>query len=86
MSVEVVRLSRIGDDRLLRLSLVADQLNQNPWVPNESSLTDQVWLLSILLMEYVHIFGIDEFDDGECVEIPLVDDVCKLRRPHGETK
>jgi hypothetical protein len=85
-SIVDVILSRVEDERRLTLSLVADQLNQKPWVPNESSLTDQVWLLSIQLMEYVHIVGIDGFEDDDRLEFPLTGDVYSLRRPSSEDK
>jgi hypothetical protein len=59
--------------------------------PNQSQLTDAVFDISISLMEFRHIRGFDEFEDGAAVPIleiypegrnPLFDDLLPLPPGH----
>jgi hypothetical protein len=82
LSIVDVALSRVDDGKRLTLAMMADETNQKPWVSNESSLTDQVWILSVLLMEYVGIFGIDDFENDQTIQIITGRDVYSLKPPN----
>jgi len=61
-SIVDVQLSRIADQKRVNFELHADD-RVGEW-GNSSKLTDQVFWLTIILMEYEGIFGIDQLDDG----------------------
>jgi hypothetical protein len=62
-----VKLSRISDDKRLNFEFEADDRNVE-W-GHSSGLTDQVFWLTIILMEYVGIFGIEELDNDFTVKL-----------------
>jgi hypothetical protein len=61
-------LSRTVDGKLLNFEFCADNSDVE-WGDGPSWLTDQVFWLTIILMEYVGIFGIEDLDDGYEVKL-----------------
>jgi hypothetical protein len=66
-SIVDVQLSRIADQKRINFELHADDRVEE-W-GNSSKLTDQVFWLTIILMEYEGIFGIDQLDDDFTVKL-----------------
>jgi hypothetical protein len=66
-SIVDLEISRIVDGRRVTFELVADDRGEE-W-GNESKLTDQVFWLTIILMEYVDIFGIEDLDNNSTVRL-----------------
>jgi hypothetical protein len=75
-------LRRISDNKRLTLSLLAARPDDDSWSPNGSSLTDQVFDLSILLMEFCGIIGIDDFQDGESIDLGIGCDIYLWKPPN----
>jgi hypothetical protein len=67
-SIVDAKLSRLADGKRINFELRADNRDEE-W-GNSSKLTDQVFWLSIILMEYVGIFGIEDLDD--CYTVRLI--------------
>jgi hypothetical protein len=78
-SIVDVKLTRIADGKRLNFEFSADSGSEE-W-GDGGHLTDQVFWLTIILMEYVGIFGIDDLDDDSTVRLVPRRSVYDFRPP-----